>query len=404
MKKTDIVIVGGGMAGLSAAVMLCENSKFNVTLIEKSGIGTNETTRAVFAEVIKEFRLKESVLRNYSRYVFHSALGAQATFDYKKNAMVAIDYKKACNQLFERAVQHGLILLKQKAINFSSSSPDSPLVLHLDNSETIQTEILIDASGVAQWAAQCLHIPVSRYYSVSFGELLENCQIEDIQAFRLLAPYSRYGNGGGWAYPLTNKTISFGYSIVTEKLDADEASLKKGYFEAKSKFEPYATWMGNAVKIKEEAGIIPVGRIGRFIDERVLIIGDAAGQANPWAIEGCRPALLNGRLAAEVVIEAFAKNKFNRSFLMLFERKWSRNNRERFWRTESSADITWFKTSDVQWDKIVTLQKRVAPEVQFEYLKENRASFLITAYAVAGFMRRVLVKKIKCVLKKIWKR
>ncbi|MBI4845902.1 MAG: NAD(P)/FAD-dependent oxidoreductase [Candidatus Omnitrophica bacterium] len=398
MRKTEVAIIGGGMAGLSAAAALCENSKLNVTLIEKDNVGVNETVRAVFTEIIEEFGLGKSILSNYSRYVFHSALGEQAYFDYKKNVMVAIDYKKACNELLERALSKGLILIKQKAVNFSSVSPESLLLINLKDGDSVITELLIDASGYTQWAAHYLHIPVSRYYSVSYGELLKKCQIEDVKAFRLLAPNSSYGNGGGWAYPLDVATISFGYSIITEKLETYEAGLKKGYFEAKSKFEPYAAWINNAEKIREEAGIIPVGRIGRFVDERVLIIGDAAGQANPWSIEGCRPALLNGRLAAQITMKAFDKKKFNSSFLMQFEREWNQYNRERFWRTNSSSAITWFKTSDMQWDKIVASQKHLDPEVQFEYLKENKVPFLVTAYAIAGFIRRALVKKLKWML------
>ena len=47
--KTDILIIGGGIAGLVTAYMLSENNK-NITLIDKNNIGngiTNKTTAKI---------------------------------------------------------------------------------------------------------------------------------------------------------------------------------------------------------------------------------------------------------------------------------------------------------------------------------------------------------------------
>jgi flavin-dependent dehydrogenase len=396
MEKVDVVIVGGGIAGLSVAVAICSESNLAVMLVEKRGVGSNHVTPTVFSEAINEFGLADSVLRNYTAYVFHSPLGAIARFDYQHAALASLDYEKACTILFEQAVSDGLELLAAKAVNWSPAVPDPtrPLVIHLDNGKSIQTEVLIDATGHVQWAAKHLKIGLSRYYSHCFGELLKNCSVEEGSSFRLLTNNSRYGNGGGWFYPTGENSVSMGYSVIVPESQTDRTQLRAGYWAAKQEFQPYADWVKEGVRQRIESGIIPIGRIGRFVADRILIVGDAAGQAHPWVVEGCRPNLYNGRLCAQVVLHAFKKKRFDRSMLASYERKWSGSNRERFWRTASVAELN-LARSDQNWDWVVAATQRLSPEQQLRELRDNPASVFQQAYAVAGYVRRQFAKWVR---------
>ena len=396
MEKADVVIVGGGITGLSAAVTICSESNLDVVLVEKTGIGSNQTTPAVFSEAIDEFGLGDSVLQNYTGFVFHSPLGAIARFDYQRVALASLDYQKACTFLYERAASDGLELRMAEAVYWSPAVPDptQPLVIHLDNGNSIRTEVLVDATGHVQWAARQLQIRLSCYYSHCFGELLTDCSIEDGSAFRFLGPNSRYGNGGGWFYPLGEDSASIGYAIVVQESQIDRTQLMTGYQAARQEFRPYTDWVKEGVRQRIESGIIPVGRIGRFVADRILIVGDAAGQAHPWTVEGCRPGLYNGRLCAQVVLRAFAQKRFDRSILSSFERQWARSNRERFWRTASVAELTWTQ-SDQGWDRYIAAIQCLSPEQHLRALRDHQASAFQQAYAVAGHVRRQFVKWIR---------
>lgn len=212
MEKADVVIVGSGIAGLAAAFTLCEESSLAVVLVEERAVGANRTTPIVFPDTLDAFGLGESIQQNYSRYEFHSPLGATASFDYKRDALTSIDYRKACASLYERAAGNGLQLRKARALDWSPSNPDPrlPLVVHLDNGDSIQTQVLIDASGHAQWAAKRLNIRLSPYYSVCYGEFLTGCSVKEHSSFWFLAPHSRYGSGGGWFYPLGESSVKYG--------------------------------------------------------------------------------------------------------------------------------------------------------------------------------------------------
>jgi len=394
MDRTDVVIVGGGMAGLSVAATLAMESDLQVVLVEEKEIGSSEGIRAVFCEAISEFHLEESVLQRYKSFVWHSPTGAQARFDYGKAELAGIDYRSACKILMERGMANGrLTLLKCRAVDWSPliPDPDRPLVVDLGREGSVETEVLVDASGHSQWSASYLQIRPSSYYSVCYGELLSGCSIEDESAFRFLGPCARYGNGGGWLYPCGDGRVSIGYSVVVKNKIADLTVVADGYRAARNEFEPYRRWIEGGIQERIEAGVIPVGRIRQFFSNRILIVGDAGGQAYPWAIEGCRPSLINGRDCARVIIDAFRKRCFSKALFSTFERQWGRRNRNRFWRTSAIADLTW-AYPDKTWDCIIRGSQLMTPEQHLRVLRDNDASPWQKVYAVGGYLRRQLVK------------
>jgi flavin-dependent dehydrogenase len=344
---------------------------------------------------VKEFGLEDSILQNYNGFIHHSPLGACSRFDFGQVALASLDYKMACNILFERSVKNGLAFIRAQAVGLSPSVPQAndPLTIQLNNGTKITTAFLVDASGYTQWAAHKLNIRTSTYYSHCYGEYLTGCLIEDSNFFRFLGPAQRYGNGGGWLYPLGKDSASIGYSAVAPTPAYDSNALISCYAAAKREFSPYADWVSSGVRVRTEHGIVPVGRIGSFFADRVLITGDAAGQSHPWVVEGCRPALHNGRQCAHVVLQAFAKKRFDKAFLSSYERQWNRINRERFWRTASVAELTWNR-SDEEWDTFIASLGRLAPEHMLQIIRDNQASWFQQLYAIAGYHRRRLVKRL----------
>jgi digeranylgeranylglycerophospholipid reductase len=397
MEKVDIVIVGGGIAGLAVAKTICSDSNLDVVLVEKNSIGANQTTPVVFPDTICEYGLEDSILQYYTGFVYHSPLRAMAKFDYKRNALASLNYQKACMTLYEQASSNGLELYKGKAVNWSPRIPDpaQPLLIHLDNGEKIQTQVLIDASGYTQWAAEQLQIRLSPYYSVCYGEFLTECSFKDSSTFYFLAPNSHYGNGGGWFYPISKKSASLGYAMLTQKPFQPEKTLVEGYLKAKQAFQPYADWVKEGTCQQKERGIIPVGRISRFVDNRVIITGDAAGQANPWCMMGINTGLLNGRLCAKVVLEAFSKKRFDRSILSSYERQWYESNNKAFRVVTNIVIPDFLQRSDEDWDQFTSLYNGLSPEQQLWYLRDYPSSIFYRAYAVAGYIRRRLVKWIR---------
>lgn len=387
---------------MSAANTLCSKSKLRVMLAEGKRIGSNQTVRAVFSDAISSFGLEDSVLQKYDEYLFKSFLGAEARFNYGSYTLSAVDYGKACQILFDRATKNGLELRKGNATHWipEKPGPGIELTVHFKKGDPVQTKILIDASGPVQWAARQLQIRRSVHMSVCFGEFLQGCLIPEIKTCCLLAPNRRFGNGGGWFYPISKNAVSYGYSAMVMDLQSRPHVAQEGYLSAKRLFQPYADWVKHSQVKSLEIGTIPVGRIGRFCDHRILIVGDAGGQANPWTVEGCRPALVNGDLCAQVAMDAFRIKRFDKTSLDRFEKRWKGNNRERFWRSSSYADVMWAQP-DEAWERFIGYYKKIPPERQLLQLRENYASVFGKIYAVGGYARRKVVNWAKILLSRL---
>lgn len=397
----DVVIVGGGMAGLAAAETLVAAPGRSVALIEKRQVGANRTVRAVFQDAVEAFDLQSTVLRAYDGHVFSSPLGARARFPYGFTALSAVDYTQACALMLERARRAGLETIQASALRFSPNPPEAgqPFTITLSNGAYVRTQVLIDASGPLQWSARQLGIRRSKHASVCYGERLLLPAADADSCFHFLAPSPRFGNGGGWYYPLDDGTASFGYSRMVKNDDLRQNQrTAAGYHLARAAYQPYAGMLAEAQGLHVEGGLIPVGRIGRFFDHRLLIAGDAAGHASSWTVGGCQPALENGRKAAEVALSALKRGQFDRAAFAPFERDWARENAERFWRTESVADVVW-QRSEEEIDRVIALYQKMPPARQFYQLKENRVSWPEQVYARGGYARRQFSAWLKARLK-----
>lgn len=395
LQKWDIVIVGGGLAGTSAALEVCSNSNLSVVLVEKNKIGANNVTPAVCRKTITEFRLEECILQEYKSFVHHGPLTASAKFTYEHPIFASIDYEKACRALIGRIKSNKPTVLQAEVFSCQPVTDiDRPLQITLKDGRILETKLLIDASGFSQWAAHQFHIRLSNLFSQCYGELLTGCVNEDFNSFRFLGPKQALGNGGGWYYPICANGASMGFSVVTSEYEIVNQKLRDNYFVMKRIFKPYSDWASNSNRQRMEAGIVPINRIGRFVDNRVLIVGDAAGQAHGWMVEGCRPALFNGRLCGKTALEAFDKERFDRSFLNTYEKSWNKINKERFWRTMSVAEITWNR-SDEMWDEFIRKISVLDPKLMLAVILDNYTTPFHKVYAIIGYARRKSLKWIK---------
>jgi flavin-dependent dehydrogenase len=70
--------------------------------------------------------------------------------------------------------------------------------------------------------------------------------------------------------------------------------------------------------------VIPIRPIGKSFRERVLVVGEAAGQVKPTTCGGIYYGLISADLASETIGEAFVKGRFDDDILNGYERRWKR--------------------------------------------------------------------------------
>lgn len=402
----DIAIIGGGLAGLSAAAaaVAASNSRAAIVIVERLGIGSNRTTPMTFADVPERFVITPSILARYGKFTFHSPLGQRSTHTYENTPLVALDYRHACKTLLERARSAGDIHLIHASAR-ELARRNGQWQISLSDRQTIQSPLLIDASGRALFTSRQLGLARPRMFSHSYGGRYSPVEVPDQQEVYFLAP-SVFGNGGGWLYPLPNGQVSFGFAILSKDQRFPGAAAKKNLRQALYEFEPYHSWLENASLIEIEAGSIPVFPLRRFIYDGLMIIGDAAGQATIWSCMGSESALESGQLAGEAAAQAHTAGNFSARFLEHYQTKWDQRHRRVYQRNGWVAPVSWGMTSD-QWNRQITLLPRLTPQQMIDRLRINwpvpslPMILFIRLYDLAGRIRRGLVKRIREITKEL---
>ncbi|RLB23018.1 MAG: geranylgeranyl reductase [Deltaproteobacteria bacterium] len=119
--------------------------------------------------------------------------------------------------------------------------------------------------------------------------------------------------GYGWVFP-KEKHLSVGVG-----------RLRKGPIDLKRLFDDYLRFLGidRIQGMKKKVSVIPLRpRTSTFVKNRVLLVGDAAGLADPLMAEGISNAILSGQLAARAIrFGNFVEEKVKQCYETLLDRK-----------------------------------------------------------------------------------
>ena len=81
----DVIIVGGGPAGLGSALHLAEKG-MDVLLLEKNRINTTPKTWLTFDHIIEKYGLEECIRNRFSKVTFSCYLGN--TYSFQRNDFI----------------------------------------------------------------------------------------------------------------------------------------------------------------------------------------------------------------------------------------------------------------------------------------------------------------------------
>lgn len=389
----DVAIIGGGLAGLSSARAIFQKGELSVCVIEGDDFGANNPTPLTFIDILNEYDLQDCIKEWYSTFVFHNDGGSTVEYSFSDSPLVALDYKKACQTIFNKIKsKNKLIHIKEYATEIKRIS--GALEVHLKSGNHVKCRILIDASGKAQFASNIFGLhKENRFYSHVFGGYFSGVRgLEKNKACYLL-PNKELGSGGGWFYSINKNTASFGYAHITTSKESDDVLLKDIFKKALSTFKPYSDYLHNAHMEHMEKGVIPITNISSFVLDNIIVVGDSAGIATNWMCMGIEPALKYGGLAGIITAESLLNNDFNHIFL--YQEQWEKENRATFDDVAKQATTFW-ESDGYFWEWIIKNDLAyLTPDQMLGRMRRN--DFLIKKHQI---FLRALRYKIKCMLNK----
>lgn len=340
--KTEVIVVGGGPAGISCAITIARAGK-DVVLIERGKFSGSKNVfgGAIYAqptrEIFPDFEEKAPLERKTIEHKY-ALLGEQdgTVISYRKkdNESYSVIRGKFDRWMAEEAKNAGVTVVEETVVK--SLICENGYVKGVKTElEEYYADIVVLADGVNSLLARQIGLrgrlkpedvalSVKEVIKLPVETINERFNIKENEG----CIYEIFGSsmlgilGLGFLY--TNKnSVSIGLGVSLN--DLIENSLRPYELLDKLKTHPQiAPLIEGGELVEYSAHLIPEGgykKIPNIASNGVMICGDAAMFVNNMHWEGTNLAMISGKLAGETAIIALGKNDFSEKTLSLYQEK-----------------------------------------------------------------------------------
>ena len=371
--ESDVAIIGGGPAGLAAANRAAELG-LDVNLFEKQyEIGSPvKTSGGSYISDMRKFKIPSKYYNPIRKGIF-GTLNNHVEFNYRADTLCVLDTRSVYQYLALRAAEKGcnvhvgtnvreILLDKNKAVVGVKANKANKEI-------RLASKIVIDCSGFASISARKLGLLLAK--NARFGSGVEyEAYVEKIdkRTIMLFVGTDIAPTGYVWVFPLSDNKARIGLGVtkpdskVSPLLLLDKLiSDRPGIFGD----------MGRISPVELHSGVIPIEPApSRVTMDGLIIVGDAAGQANPIVGEGIRPAIKFGNLAAEVSSYAIEKGDVGIESLQRYEKEAKRAANYNSIALKLQRRMAGY--SDKDWQRAIAILKNLSEK---DFLNLLRADF-----------------------------
>ena len=372
----DLVVVGGGPAGTSAAFEAAK-SGVSVAVIEKAKTiaETVRTSGVTWMQSIKEFKIPNDCYNPIKNYSFCSANNTVTIKDKTPSAAV-LDVRKTYRWLAHQAEEQGAVIFPNTTVNgvVKNSVGNIAGVTCVSDGKkiTFHSKVTIDASGFSSIVCRAMNLAEQWSRFGAGAEFEMQAENVDSDTWWLMVGQKYSPAGYAWIFPVSKNVVRIGVGIgkpdsavdPTERL---KTLLKSGEGPIKN--------LGKTTPIEFHYGLIPNDGLSRkTVYNNLILVGDSAGQANPLVLEGIRYAIKYGRIAGNTAADAIKNNSTDEKSLLPYEDTWKKDIQGKI-NSAGKIQDRWLRLTDKQWDQELDIIKELKPE---EFLDFVKAEFGLT--------------------------
>jgi len=296
----DVVVVGGGPAGATAAADLARKGR-KVLLLDRAG-RVKPCGGAIPPVLIREFEIPDELLvARVTSARMISPAGRKVNMPINGGFVGMVDREVFDEWLRERAVSNGAQRCAGKYLKIDRDAGGAATV-HFQSREgatkgqplSVRARVVIGADGAASVVAR-QEIPGADFvnYVYAYHEIIRSPvpSTEEFDGSRCDVYYQGPLSPDfyGWVFP-HGDTISVGTGTAQKGF-----SIRRAVSDLRD-----AAGLASVETIRGEGAPLPMKPLKRWDNGRdVVLAGDAAGVVAPASGEGIYYAMLGGRLAAE---------------------------------------------------------------------------------------------------------
>lgn len=366
MQSFDVTIIGGGMVGLALAAALKE-SDMRIAVIEGQTIdesldnipdirvsALNRASEVFLKNIHAWHGIEKRRFSEYTgMYVWEKDSFASVSFDaeslYQPNLGYIVENKVIQQALLDQVKQQDNVTLFMSCHCQSLSMGESEAWLVLDNGSSMTTKLVVGADGANSWVRNQSQIPLT-HWDYGHAALVANVVTElphDGIARQIFTP------DGPLAFlPMADKHLC---SIVWSTEPSRAGLLQKMSDEEfnKSLTVEFDNRLGGC-EIKSSRQVYPLKmRYARdFVQERIVLVGDAAHTIHPLAGQGVNLGFLDAASLAEILLESWNESRD-------IGRKKNLRGYERWRKAEASKMIAAMQSFKMLFDGDSPLKKLV---------------------------------------------
>ena len=326
----DVVIVGAGPAGATAAKNLAEQGR-SVLLLDKRKFPADKPCGGGLpTRVQKRFPYIHDYIDSISYASKTFSMSMQHSVDISRDTplLATVLRKHFDHELVKLAQKKGAKLQTETTVTDIKIDAEQATVILADGTK-ISTKMVIGADGTHSKIAEKTKLRKSHQKICRCLVAEESMTQEQIEKYYTKKRYihlfiKAQGIAGyGWIFP-KKEHVSIGIGEFESALSSPEKRSKlPEIFNAFIDDLKQRNMLPTSFTITNLKGAnLPIFPLEKTYTKRVLLCGDAAGFINPITGEGIYYAMASGVIAADVIKIALEKNRFDEEILAVYQKRW----------------------------------------------------------------------------------
>ena len=312
MKKfgnCEVLVVGGGPVGAVAAKTAAHFGAKVVLIEKRSTISeSRRCTGLISPRCLKEAEVdKGVVVREIRGGIIYAPSGRGLKIKARDTKAIVIDRPLFNRRLLEQAQEAGVeVLFSTEAIALDGDSIKLKRNGHIYSANA---KVIIGADGPKSKLAKWVNLPPPTKFLLGIQAIVPY-EPEEANFLKILFDHQIAPSFFAWVVPAESGVARVG--LATDK-------KRKIFSYLKRLLEKI-----NCKALNFTVGLIPIGARKKTFADRVIVVGDAAGQTKPASGGGLYTGIVCGKIAGEVAAQCALAGETSEKALAVYDEKWRR--------------------------------------------------------------------------------